>query len=97
MYFINKHDTYVEELKNMISSRYDSLSTNMHFQISRKSEAEMDIVARKGNRIDIYEVKCSYRLAKAKQQLKRAKRILKATNTYFYCGSSKNLQNIIFE
>lgn len=69
----------------------------MHFQISRKSEAEMDIVARKGKRIDIYEVKCSYRISKARQQLKRAKRILKATNTYFYCGSSKSLQSIVFD
>ncbi|MBI2657421.1 hypothetical protein HYX08_01870 [Candidatus Woesearchaeota archaeon] len=57
---------------------------------------EVDILAKKGSRFDLYEVKCSYRILKAKKQLDRAKRYLKLENSrsYFYCGNSKSLVTV---
>ena len=54
---------------------------------------EIDIMAQKGNRLDLYEVKCSYRILKAKKQLNRIRRHLKLENSrsFFYCGNSKAL------
>ena len=89
MLFTIKHDSYVVELKKKISYKYDSISTHVPFQISRKSKGEIDVYARKGDRIDLYEVKCSHRITKAKKQLKRARKCLgREGNSYFYCGSS---------
>jgi hypothetical protein len=51
-------------------------------------------MARKGSKIDIYEVKCSHRIIKAKKQLQRIRRFIKTTNAYFYCGSSGLLMQI---
>jgi hypothetical protein len=77
------------ELKDRISHRYDSISTHVPFSISKKSKGEVDIFAVKGKSIDLYEVKCSHRITKAKKQLKRArKHIGHSGNSYFYCGSS---------
>ncbi len=78
----------MSELIDKISSRYDSISSNVYFPISRKSDAEVDVFAIRGKKIDLYEVKCSFRIVKARQQLRRAKRYFRAENTYLYCGSS---------
>ena len=90
---LTKHDRYVSELCKKISSRYDSLSTNVKIRNSKRSIAEIDVLARKGKRYHTYEVKCSHRITKAKKQLKRIRRIIGFDNThaYFYCGSSKSL------
>ena len=46
----------------------------------------------KDGTIDVYEIKCSPRITKAKRQLSRIKRLLgrqgKPINTFFYCGMS---------
>lgn len=44
----------------------------------------------KGDQIDLYEVKCSYRIIKAKKQLEKAKKLLglEKCDYYFYCGDS---------
>lgn len=77
------------ELKNKISHKYDSVSSHVPFNISKKSKGEIDLFARKGNKVDLYEVKCSHRITKARKQLKRArKHIKKEGDSYFYCGSS---------
>jgi len=57
---------------------------------------EVDILAKKGSRLDLYEVKCSYRILKAKKQLSRAKKNLNLKNagSYFYCGNSKTLVTV---
>ena len=89
MLFTTKHDSYVVELKNKISYKYDSIFTHVPFNISRKSKGEIDLFAKKGERVDLYEVKCSHRITKAKKQLKRARKMLNVKgNSYFYCGSS---------
>ena len=92
----SKHDMYVLELSDKIKDNYDSISLNVPIKHSKRSLGEIDIVAKKGNRYDLYEVKCSYRILKAKKQLNRLKKYLKLNNagSYFYCGSSKALVTV---
>ena len=73
-----------------------SISVNVPIRHSKRSLGEIDIMAKKGDRLDLYEVKCSYRIFKARKQLNRIKRHLNINNarSYFYCGSSKLLVTI---
>jgi len=93
---LSKHDMYVLELSNNIKDNYDSISLNVPVKHLKRSLGEIDIVAKKGNRLDLYEVKCSFRILKAKKQLDRVKKYLKLENSrsYFYCGNSKALVTI---
>ena len=93
---LSKHDRYVLELSDKIKHDYDYISTNVLLRHSKRSLGEIDIVAKKGNRLDLYEVKCSYRIVKARKQLKRIKRILNLENvrSYFYCGNSNVLVTV---
>ena len=93
---LSKHDRYVLELSNKIRHKYDSLSVNVPVRHSKRSLGEIDIFAKKGNRYDLYEVKCSYRILKAKKQLARIKKYLNLKNarSYFYCGNSKVLVTV---
>ncbi len=87
---LSKHDQYVLELSDKIRGDYDSISTNVPVKYEKRSLGEVDIIARKGDRYDLYEVKCSYRILKAKKQLGRIKRYLNLKNarSFFYCGNS---------
>ena len=93
---LSKHDMYVLELKDRIKDNYDSIYVNVPVKHSKRSLGEIDIVAKKGSRFDLYEVKCSYRILKAKKQLNRVKKYLKLENVriYFYCGNSKSLVTV---
>ncbi|MBI2651219.1 hypothetical protein HYX01_02015 [Candidatus Woesearchaeota archaeon] len=93
---LTKHDKYVLELKDKIKPKYDSISVNVKIAGKKGSLGEIDLIAKKGNKIDLYEVKCSHRIVKAKKQLQRIKRLLnlQESRTYFYCGSSGSLLNI---
>ena len=84
------------ELSSRIKDNYDSISMNVPVKHSKRSLGEIDIIAKKGSRFDLYEVKCSYRILKAKKQLNRLKRYLRLENTrsYFYCGNSKSLVTV---
>ena len=90
---LSKHDKYVLELREKIKGDYDSVSVNVPLKHSKRSLGEIDLIGQKGNRFDVYEVKCSYQIVKAKKQLNRIKRILNVKNvkSYFYCGNSKLL------
>ncbi|MBT3465568.1 hypothetical protein HOD20_00200 [archaeon] len=90
---INKHDRYLLELYDQIKDEYDSLSTNVELKNKKRSVAEIDILAKKGNEYDIYEVKCSYRITKARRQMKKIQKHLKfkIANKYFYCGATSGL------
>ena len=90
---LSKHDRYVLELKNKIKHKYDFVSVNVKIPGKKRSLGEIDIVAKKGNKVDLYEVKCSHRIVKARKQLQRMKRLmnLDKSKTYFYCGSSESL------
>lgn len=93
---VSKHDRYVFELRDKIKHKYDFISTNVKVSGRKRSLGEVDIIARKGDTIDLYEVKCSHRIYKAKRQLERAKRLLhlNGSRSYFYCGSSGALFSV---
>ena len=79
--------------------QYDFLLCNVPLYSSRHRRiAEIDILAVAGQYCDIYEVKCSYRLAKAKKQLGKIKKILSrdsfVRDSFFYCGESRKLIKI---
>ena len=91
-----KHDRYVEELCERLQSDYDVVLKNVPLRSKRKRlVAEVDILAIKENQCDIYEVKCSYRITKAKHQLRKLRKLLareySVRNTFFFCGESGNL------
>ncbi|MFH1182610.1 MAG: hypothetical protein V1702_06655 [Candidatus Woesearchaeota archaeon] len=86
---LSKHDAYVQELCDRIKPDYDSLSLNVPIRSCKRQFGEIDVVAKKDGKIDVYEVKCSHRIVKARKQLSRIKRFVRsAKNAYFYCGSS---------
>jgi len=93
---LSQHDRHVLELREKIRHKYDSISMNVKIAGSKRSLGEVDLIARKGDKVDLYEVKCSHRILKAKKQLKRIKRILNMPRAaaYFYCGSSGNLVSV---
>ena len=81
---------YLQDLCEKVKCDYDSLSTNVRLY-SKKGRvlAEIDLLAIRENSCDVYEVKCSYRITKAKKQLLRIKRLMPhVTNLYFFCGES---------
>jgi hypothetical protein len=60
---------------------------------------EVDLVGVHANGIDIFEIKCSYRVVKAKQQLEKIRKLFGADNDasvgyYFYCGAASQLEKI---
>ena len=93
---LTKHDKYVLELKDKIKHKYDSISVGVKIAGRKRSLGEIDLIAKKGKNVDLYEVKCSYRIVKARKQLKRVKRLLnlEEARSYFYCGSSGALMSV---
>ncbi len=93
---LSKHDRYVLALRDKIRNDYDSLSLNVKITGRKRSLGEVDILARKGNKIDLYEVKCSHRVVKARKQLERMQRILNLADAglFFYCGASGILVDV---
>ena len=94
-----KHDIYVEDLCNQIKGNYDSLSTNLVLFSTKKKKrrviAEIDVLAIKDEMYDVYEVKCSYRITKARKQLRKIKKLLpNVGNMFFFCGGSGVLKEI---
>lgn len=90
---LNKHDTYVNALSEVLQSQYDIILTNVPLYSKRhRLIAEIDILALLGREYDVYEVKCSHRITKARKQLSRIRKLLTSIrHTYFYCGSSNEL------
>ncbi|NTV22931.1 MAG: hypothetical protein HGA85_00960 [Nanoarchaeota archaeon] len=87
---VSKHDRYVLDLCEMIKSDYDVLSTNVKISGKKRQLCEIDVLARKGSFFDAFEVKCSYRITKARKQAKMVRKHapLKIDRTFFYCGAS---------
>ncbi|HLD01211.1 MAG TPA: hypothetical protein VJC39_05710 [Candidatus Nanoarchaeia archaeon] len=51
--------------------------------------AEIDLLAQNEDCLDVYEVKCSFRITKARKQLTRIKKLMPEVNRlFFFCGSS---------
>ncbi len=97
---IIKHDQYVVELKRKLEPDYDFILTHVPFykreRRKQKLAGEIDLLARKGDWYDIYEVKCSARVTKARKQLKRIKKmsVFDIRETFFYCGNSALIMKI---
>lgn len=86
----------MQDLCEKIKYDYDSLSTNVRL-FSKKGRvlAEIDLLAIRENSYHVYEVKCSYRITKARKQLLRIKRLMpQVTNLYFFCGESGLLKEV---
>ena len=94
---LTKHDRYVQKLIGQLRHRYDYLATNVPVLNSKRIVGEIDIYAVKGDQIDLYEVKCSHRIHKARHQLHRLRKLLDtpAGDDYFYCGMSGLLELIV--
>ncbi len=94
---MDKHDSYVAELCTVLASEYDFLETHVTLFKSCRAKkkrvvAEADIVAYKDDYCHVYEVKCSHRPTKAKQQLEKIQMYLeRVKKTFFYCGESKKI------
>jgi len=93
---INKHDRYVDDLYVKVKGDYDFLYRHLTLFSKKRKVGEADLVGIRGDRVDLYEVKCSYRIHKARKQLLRLQRIFgrKGIALYFYCGSAKQLEAI---
>ncbi|MBN2367452.1 hypothetical protein JXC34_00410 [Candidatus Woesearchaeota archaeon] len=87
---LNKHDRYIQELCEQIRYDYDSIFTNIELKKKKRSLCEIDILAKKGKEIDLFEVKCSYRITKARKQARSIIKHLRFNvhNFYFYCGAT---------
>ena len=94
---LNKHDQYVELLRRKLEKHYDTIFTNVPIYRKKRRKVrvvgEIDILALKSGKYDIYEVKCSHRITKARMQLQKIKKnsTLDIRRSYFYCGSSQIL------
>ena len=93
---INKHDQHVDDLCVKLKSEYDLILKNIPLYSKKKRKvAEIDILAFNEDYCDVFEVKCSHRITKAKKQLSKIKKILSINSsvrhTFFYCGDSREL------
>ncbi len=89
-----------------IRDQYETVQRHVFLYGYKRSKrriiGEIDLVGVKKDGLDLYEVKCSYRIVKAKKQLRKAKRILTTTealkqaiNAYFYNGESGEIHPIV--
>ncbi len=92
-----KHDRYLEDLCERLKPVYDRVLTNISlYSKKRRKVAEIDILAIKGEKYHVYEVKCSYRRVKAKKQLQKIKKLMPNVNRFFFfCGESGTLEAVV--
>jgi hypothetical protein len=93
------HDLYLDGLCEKIEHDYDQVLKNVPlYSEKRRLVGEVDLLAIKGNKCDVYEVKCSYRFTKAKKQLQKIKKLLgdrfDVQGMFFFCGEAKMLVEI---
>ena len=94
------HDRHADHLFDLIESDYLMILRNVQYKLPDRILGEIDILAIRKDELDIYEVKCSYRIFKARKQLKKIKKLLspksRVRHTFFYCGESKKLIKVSF-
>jgi len=91
----NKHDRYVQELYKKVQDRYDYLILDYEIGGSKRLLGQVDLAGIRKDKTDLFEVKCSYRIHKARKQLKRAQKIMRVQgNLFFYCGSSGQILEV---
>ncbi len=89
----------MQSLKIRLEEEHDQILTNIPIYQRKNNRyrivGEIDLLARKGSKYHLYEIKCSYRLTKARLQLQKMEKKLQnrynITKTFFYCGSSATL------
>lgn len=94
-----KHDQYIDVLVKRFAKEYEFMATNVEYKCpDTKVAGEIDIIAKNGNRFDIYEVKCNYHFEKAYEQLKRAESVFKhpglGIRLFYYSGSRDLLKKL---
>jgi predicted RecB family endonuclease len=92
-----KHDKYLEDLCESIKDDYDGLWKNVTLfsPKTKRKVAEIDILAVRDNKYYVYEVKCSYRISKARRQLRKIKRLLpNVRELFFFCGEGNVIERI---
>ncbi len=95
---LNKHDQFVENLSERLGNDYDVILKGVPIYSGRKRLiGEIDMIGIKNDFWDLFEVKCSHRITKAKLQLRKFRKLLHNKNvrrTYFFCGDSGLLLKI---
>jgi len=93
-----KHDKYLEDLCESIKDDYDGLWKNVTLfsPKTKRKVAEIDVLAVRDNKYYVYEVKCSYRISKARRQLKKIKRLLpNVSELFFFCGEGNLIEKVV--
>ena len=94
-----KHDRFVNSLCSVLESDYDVLFTHVPLYSKRnRLVGEIDVLALKNGYCDVYEVKCSPRVHKAKKQLRKLKKVMslesKLRKAFFFCGQTGCLMSL---
>jgi len=94
-----KHDSHINDLILIYHKQYEFMAKNVEYKDPRsQSCGEMDIIAKNGNCIDIYEIKCNNNYEKAVKQLYRAKDCLEAgtleVRLFYYEGRTNTLLRV---
>lgn len=87
------------DLCRKIERHYDCIELNVPIYSKRKRIiAEIDILARRDNTYDIFEVKCSHRIVKARKQLNKIRKVWAKRadigKCFFFCGITGRLFSI---
>ncbi len=87
---LTKHDSYVQQLVETIRHDYDDVALHVPIRNRKRMLGEVDVLARDGGVFDVFEVKCSRRLVKAKKQARKIRKHLplEYRRFYFYNGSA---------
>ena len=79
-----------------IKSDYDVLERHVVISSKKCSQAEIDLIGYKDGKVTVFEVKCSFRIVKARRQLARIKRLLNIRDValMFYCGTADQMLEV---
>lgn len=90
------HDLYLWKLSKRLRKRYDRVETNVIINKKSRTVAEIDILAYDAGKAHVYEVKCSFRYTKAKQQFKKIRKHYEGEikKFFLYCGRADQLIEI---
>ena len=92
---LTKHDHYTDILSKRVGNDYDIVLKGVPIYSKRnRLVGEIDLLGVKGDYCDIYEVKCSHRITKAKLQLRKLRKLVsgrRVRRTYFFCGEAGKL------
>lgn len=95
---LSKHERYVLLLSRIVESEYDEILLNVPiYSKRRRLVGEIDLVGIKDGAYDIFEVKCSHRIMKAKRQLEKIRNHMRGyavKDMFFFCGASRALISV---